>query len=112
MSSAQHVAATVAEPSEATSATNAFSRSVVVSGVRCLLAYIVFPWLLPLFGFAADVGAAVGLVVGVVAIGFNAASIRGFWRSGIRWRWLVVSMNVAVIALLLVLISIDIAELT
>jgi hypothetical protein len=91
--------------------TKAFSTSVVVSGIRCLLAYIVFPWLLPLFGVARGVGPVIGLVVGVVAIGFNVASIRRFMRSGHRYRYWISTLNVLVIGLLLVLIVRDVADL-
>ncbi len=97
--------------SDGATATSAFSRSVVISGIRCMLAYIVFPWLLPLFGLAAGVGSVVGLVVGVVAIGFNVASILRFRTYDVSWRWAVMAINVAVIALLVVLIGIDLAEL-
>lgn len=110
--STEPLTTSAAAPPEAVSATSAFSRSVVISGIRCLLAYIVFPWLLPLFGMAAGVGAAVGLVVGVVAVGFNVASIRRFRHVQASWRWVVMAINVAVIGALLVLIGIDIAELT
>jgi hypothetical protein len=112
VTSTEPATAPIAPAAEVPSATRAFSRSVVVSGIRCLLAYIVFPWLLPLFGAAAGIGAGVGLAVGVVAIGFNVASIRRFWNSEVSWKWFVMAINVVVIVLLLVLISIDIAELT
>lgn len=92
-------------------ATKAFSTSVMVSAVRCLLAYVVFPWILPLLGVAKGVGPWIGLAVGVVAIGFNVASIRRFMRSGHRYRYWVSALNVAVIGLLLVLIVRDIGEL-
>ncbi len=91
--------------------TKAFSTSMVVSGIRCLLAYIVFPWLLPLFGVAKGMGPAVGLAVGVVAIGFNIASIRRFMRSGHRYRYWIATINVAVIGMLSVLVVRDIGEL-
>ena len=114
-SSTEPAVAASASPSAATSdpttATSAFSRSVVISGIRCMLAYIVFPWLLPLFGLAAGVGSVVGLVVGVVAIGFNVASILRFRTYDVSWRWAVMTVNVAVIGLLVVLIGIDLAEL-
>ena len=83
----------------------------MVSAVRCLLTYIVFPWVLPLLGVARGVGPVVGLTVGVVAIGFNIASIRRFMRSGHRYRYWISGLNVIVIGLLLVLIVRDLAEL-
>lgn len=92
-------------------ATRAFSLSVVVSGVRCLLAYIVFPWVLPALGLAQGTGPAIGIVVGVVAIGFNVASIRRFWAADHRWKRPITALNSAVIVLLLVLLVVDVAEL-
>ena len=91
--------------------TRTFSASMVVSGVRCLLAYVVFPWLLPLLGVTAGVGPGVGLAIGVVAIGFNLGSIVRFWRADHRLKWLVIPINLAVIALLVVLVGFDIADL-
>ena len=91
---------------------NTFSTSMVVSGIRCLLTYIVFPWLLPLLGVATGFGSAIGLVVGVVAIWFNIASIRRMRTSQFRWRNAIIGINIAVIGLLLVLIGLDIADLT
>ena len=84
-------------------ATGLFSRSVLISGIRCTLAYVVFPWLLPLLGIAGGVGPAIGLVVGVVAIWFNLASIRRFHASDHRWKWPITALNVSVIVLLLIL---------
>lgn len=84
---------------------------MVVSGVRCLLTYALFPWLLPLLGMAAGVGPVIGLVVGTIAIGFNIASIRRMLASQFRWRVLIIIVNVAVIGLLTVLIGLDIGDL-
>ena len=92
-------------------ANRTFSTSVLVSAVRCTLAYVVFPWLLPAAGLAGDVGPALGLVIGPIAIAFNAASIRRFHASDHRWRWQVTALNCAVILLLVVLLAIDVREL-
>jgi uncharacterized membrane protein len=91
--------------------TKAFSTSVMVSGIRCLLAYIVFPWVLPLLGLAKGVGPAIGLAVGFVAIGFNIASIRRFQRSGHRYRHWISAINVTVICMLVVLVVRDVVDL-
>lgn len=91
--------------------TKAFSLSVVISAVRCLLTYILFPWVLPLLGLAKGVGPVVGITVGVVAIGFNIASIRRFQRSGHQYRHWISVLNVAVIGMLVVLIVRDVTEL-
>ena len=88
-----------------------FSQSMVVSGVRCMLAYGVFPFLLPLLGLAESVGPAVGIVIGVVAIAFNGFSVRRFWQADHRFKWPVICVNVAVIVLLCYLTVGDVAEL-
>jgi hypothetical protein len=92
-------------------ATRAFSVSILISGIRCVLTYVIFPWVLPLLGFAGGVGPTIGLVVGTVAIGFNLASIRRFWISDHRWKWPITVLNTSVIVLLLVLLGQDLAEL-
>ena len=91
--------------------TKAFSTSILVSAVRCTLAYVVFPWILPLFGLAGGVGPGIGLAVGVVAIGFNIASIRRFHRADHHWKWAITALNCAVIVMLSVLAVIDISDL-
>jgi hypothetical protein len=91
-------------------ANRTFSTSVLVSAVRCTLAYVVFPWLLPAFGLASGVGPALGLVIGPIAIAFNLASIRRFHASDHRWKWQITAVNVAVIALLAVLLVMDVRE--
>lgn len=91
-------------------ANRTFSTSVLVSAVRCTLAYVVFPWLLPAFGLAGDLGPAIGLVIGPVAIAFNVASIRRFHASDHRWKWYITSLNCAVIVLLGVLFVLDVRE--
>ncbi len=92
-------------------ATKAFSVSILISGIRCVLTYVIFPWVLPLLGFAGGVGPAVGLVVGTIAIGFNLASIRRFWVADHRWKWPITVLNSSVIVLLLILLGLDLAEL-
>jgi hypothetical protein len=91
--------------------TRAASISMAISGVRCILAYVIFPWVLPAASWSRGVGPAIGLVVGVVAIGFNVASIRRFQRSNHKWKWPVTVLNCVVIAMLVVLLVLDLADL-
>ncbi|MCP4435316.1 MAG: hypothetical protein GY812_07455 [Actinomycetia bacterium] len=103
-----------AEAQEAASeetATRVFSQSVVISGIRCVLAYVIFPWVLPALGVAGGVGPWIGIVIGVVAISFNIASIRRFWIADHRWKWPITVINLSVIGLLLALLVIDFGNL-
>ena len=92
-------------------ATRIFSTSILISAVRCTLAYVVFPWLLPAVGVAGGVGPGIGVVVGVVAIAFNVLSIRRFWATDHRWKWPITALNCTVIGLLSVLLVADLVEL-
>ena len=93
------------------SATRVFSQSVLISGIRCVLAYVVFPWVLPALGIAGGVGPWIGLIVGVVAIGFNIATIRRFWAADHRWKWPITVINCSVIGLLVALFVTDLGSL-
>jgi uncharacterized membrane protein (DUF2068 family) len=106
-------ASTAAVPQEYTpeQAEKAFSTSVLVSAVRCLLTYIVLPWLLPAFGVAKGWGPWLGLVVSPIAIVFNVLSIRRFQRSGHKYRWPITAVNLTIIALLVVLVIRDLVDI-
>jgi hypothetical protein len=98
-------------PAPEAPAQRAFSTSIVVSATRCLLTYIVLPFVAPALGLAAGVGPAVGIPIGVVAIGCNILTIRRFWAADHRWRWAYTAIALTVIALLLVLMVEDILDL-
>ncbi len=85
--------------------------SVFVSGIRCIFAYVVLPFLTPLVGMAPGVGPSLGIAIGIVAIGANTISLRRFRRLRHRWLKGVTVLHVGVICLLLVLIAVDVAEL-
>jgi len=92
-------------------AQRAFSTSIFVSAVRCLLTYIVLPFVAPALGLAAGVGPAIGIPVGLVAITANVMTIRRFWAADHRWRWGYSAISLSVIALLVVLLIDDVKGL-
>ncbi|NDH76677.1 MAG: hypothetical protein EBY52_08090, partial [Actinobacteria bacterium] len=67
-----------------TDAEHAFSRSILVSAVRCTFTYLLIPFGFPLIGLSAGVGPWIGLPVGLVAIAANVVSIRRFHRADHR----------------------------
>ncbi len=89
----------------------AFNLSLVVSGIRCVLAYVLLPFVAPLIGLAPGVGPTLGIAIAVVAIAANVISMRRFWRVQHPWRRPVTVLHVGVIGFLLVLIAIDVATL-
>ncbi len=84
-----------------------FSKSVVISGIRCVLTYVIFPFVAPLIGLTANTGAVLGVLIGVVAIVFNVMSIRRFFKADHPYKWWASTLNAAVIVLLVVLFIID-----
>lgn len=92
-------------------AERSFSLSMVVSGIRCLLTYVVLPFVTPLLGLAPGVGPTLGIVIGSAAIAANVWSLRRFWRIRHPWRRVVTVLHVAVIGLLVVLIALDVTDL-
>jgi hypothetical protein len=92
-------------------AQRAFSTSILVSATRCLLTYVVLPFVAPAIGIASDVGPGLGIAIGVVAVGSNVLTIRRFHRAQHRWRWAYTAIALCVIALLVVLMVEDIVDL-
>ncbi|MHB8262361.1 MAG: hypothetical protein ACYDGY_01225 [Acidimicrobiales bacterium] len=88
-----------------------FSLSIALSGLRCLLSYIVLPVLLPLMGLAAGIGPVIGIPVGVVALIFDVKGIRRFWLSNHQWRWPISIIYLFVIVMVLGLVAVDIIHL-
>jgi hypothetical protein len=95
----------------ASAAQRMFSISMLVSGIRCVLAYVVLPFVTPFLGLAPGVGPILGITLGAVAIAANVWSMRRFWILDHRWRKPVTAIHLAVIAFLLMLIVLDLSEL-
>lgn len=92
-------------------ARRAFQTSIMVATVRCLLMYIVFPFVLPAVGLASGVGPLIGIPISLVAIVAIVSSVRRFWRADHSKRWHYTVLGTAVVGFLCVLIAIDISEL-
>jgi hypothetical protein len=90
---------------------SAFQKSMLISATRCLLTYIVFPFVLPAVGFATGVGPVLGIVIGVLAMTCDVFSIRRFHAVNHRWRWHFTAVALCVIGLLSVLLVQDIVHL-
>jgi hypothetical protein len=95
----------------AAEAQKAFQTSILVATVRCLLMYIVFPFVLPAVGLASKVGPWVGLPISIIAVVAITMSIRRFWRADHSKRWHYTVLGTVVIGFLFFLIVKDISEL-
>jgi hypothetical protein len=95
----------------AAEARKAFQTSLLVATVRCLLMYIVFPFVLPLIGVAKGVGPWIGLPISLLAIGCIVMSIRRFWRADHAKRWHYTIFAAVVMCFLVVLVVQDVVEI-
>lgn len=93
------------------SARSLVERSLLISMVRCLLTYIVLPFVAPAIGVGLGVAPVIGVTVGSVAIVANIASIRRFWRADHRYRWHYTALATVIILMLTWLIVADFVDL-
>ncbi len=93
------------------SARQLVEKSLLISMTRCLLTYVVLPFVAPILGFATGVAPAIGIVVGLVAIVANVASVRRFWRADHRHRWHYTALATVIVAALVWLIVADLVTL-
>lgn len=100
------------QTSTAAEARSAFQKSLFISTCRCLLMYIVFPFVLPAVGIARGVGPIIGVAIGVLAIVSITYSIRRFWRADHNQRWAYTIFGTTIIGFLIFLAVKDVAGLT
>lgn len=93
------------------SAQRLFNVSMGLSGLRCVLSYIVLPIVTPALGAAARVGPAIGIPIAIVALVFDVMAVRRFWAADHPWRWSVSLVYVVVMSLVLALLVGDIVHL-
>jgi hypothetical protein len=92
-------------------AQNAFSRSIAISAVRCLLTYVVVPLVGVGAGISGTVAPAVGLVLGVVSMVAIVFAMRRLFAADHRWRWWYAWIGGAVFVFLIAGTGVDIAAL-
>ncbi len=92
-------------------AENAFSFSLLFSGVRCILQYIVLPFALPLVGVAVDAAVPILMVINTLAVVSVVFSLRRFWRVRYDYRWVYLFVAVVAIGLLMVFLVMDLRAL-
>jgi hypothetical protein len=87
-----------------------FSTSMLISAVRCLLGYVIFPLMGPVIG-ASGVAPAIGIPIGLLALVFDVRGIRRFWLADHRWRWPITGIYLAVMVLVTILLVRDLVHI-
>lgn len=83
---------------EVSTARREMSVSIVLSGLRCALTYLVFPLLGPSAGITGWLTAPLTVVLGLLAVFFSVQSTRRFWGSRHRYRWAYTVFAVVIVA--------------
>lgn len=95
----------------AAEARSAFQKSLLFTTCRCLLMYIILPFVLPLVGIARGVGPVIGITIGLLAMVSIVYSIRRFWRADHSKRWHYTIFGTVIIGFLVYLTIKDLASL-
>jgi ABC-type iron transport system FetAB permease component len=80
----------------ATTSSWPFETALLVSAVRCILRYIVLPFVLPLWGIATGAALGILLTVDVIATIAIVATLRRLWRLQHPRRWQYLALAVLV----------------
>jgi hypothetical protein len=82
----------------------AMRRSILFSATRCTIQYVLLPFVLPLFGLAGSIGAAIGLAFSGIALATVWYNVKDLWHTSWRYRYLGMALVMtAIIALFVVL---------
>jgi hypothetical protein len=88
-----------------------FSLSLMFSGVRCILMYVVLPFVLPLLGVAGDFAIQFDIAINLIAIGAIIYSLRRFWIVDYHRKWAYLVVAVVALAVLTSFIALDVQTL-
>ncbi|CAN5887760.1 hypothetical protein BH23ACT5_BH23ACT5_09230 [soil metagenome] len=100
-----------AVPGAVFDAQNKLRSSIIISGIRCIITYLLVPIATPIIGFLGVVAAPVSIALSVFAIVLGYNSLRRFWMADHRLRWRYTIFILVVWVLLAVGIAVDIAGL-
>ncbi|MGI6877805.1 hypothetical protein [Microbacterium sp. gxy059] len=92
-------------------AERAFRTSLIVTAIRCLITYLAIPILVPIVAFAEVVAVPLSLALCLFALVNGVISLRRFWISNHRYRWMYTAFMAVVFVTLAVAIALDVTRL-
>jgi hypothetical protein len=78
---------TATDPNAVFGARSAMRRSIIISGIRCTITYLLVPILVPILGFMGTFAAPVSIALILYAMVNGVVSVRNFWIADHRARW-------------------------
>lgn len=88
-----------------------FQTSILVSAVRCIVTYLLIPILTPIVSFAGVLAAPLGIALCAVAFVSGTMSLRRFWASDHKARWMYTWFIAIVFVVLAIAVSVDITRI-
>jgi hypothetical protein len=82
--------------------------AIVVSGIRCIITYLLIPILAPIVGLTGAASAPITIALSLVAIYMGISGVRRFWIADHRARWAYTTFIGVVVVLLLIGIVVDV----
>lgn len=68
-------------------AERAFNLSLAISGVRCIIQYMILPFVLPVIGVATSAAVPISLAINLIAVAAIFFSLRRFWQTNYKGKW-------------------------
>lgn len=102
---------TAANDEAAEATRQVFGFSLLMSGFRCVVKYILLPFILPVIGVATDVGAVISIGINAVAIGAILYSLRRFWMIDYKYKWQYLGVALVALGIVGAFMAFDVAEL-
>ncbi|MET0696865.1 MAG: hypothetical protein ABWZ58_05500 [Acidimicrobiia bacterium] len=84
--------------------------AIVVSGIRCIITYLLIPILAPVIGIS-EASAPVTIALSALAIVLGISGVRRFWIADHRARWAYTIFIAVIVALLVVGIVLDLGSI-
>lgn len=95
----------------AATAERAFGASLMFSALRCILQYVILPFVLPVIGLSVQAAMPVVLAINLVAIFFIIFSLRRFWQVNYKYKWQYLPVAAAALVVLTAFVVMDINTL-
>jgi hypothetical protein len=108
----QPVSGEIAVERDESEAQRAFKFSLIFTGVRCLLQYIVLPFILPVIGIASSTALPLLLLINIFAIISMLFSVRRFWQINYRYKWQYLLMALVILTALTAFIGLDVSRMS
>jgi ABC-type iron transport system FetAB permease component len=85
----------------------AYNYSLMLSAGRCVIQYIILPFILPLIGVAGQMATGISLVINVVAVAAILASVRRLWQINYSRKWAYLGVAVGALVFIAFFVMFD-----